>query len=100
MSVFLRTRLFLPEVPLELLLERRQPRMLSLMLIKPLPHGLNPRNHPAITPGITQNPGTSAVNPISSYFDCVRAWIFSRLIVRSEGDQTRTVDHGVRSVGN
>ena len=30
--------------------------MLSLMLIKPLPHGLNPRNHPAITPGITQNP--------------------------------------------
>ena len=42
----------------------------------------------------------SAVNPISSYFDCVRAWIFSRLIVTSEGDQTRTVDHGVRSVGN
>ena len=38
--------------------------------------------------------------PISNYFDCVRAWVFSRLIVTSEGDQTRTVDHGVRSVGN
>ena len=30
--------------------------MLSLMLIELHPDGLNPRNHPAITPGITQNP--------------------------------------------
>ena len=31
---------------LELLLKRRQPRMLSLMLIKPLLNGLNPGNDP------------------------------------------------------
>ena len=30
--------------------------MLSLMLIKPFPNGLNPRNHPPPTLSITQNP--------------------------------------------
>lgn len=49
----LRTRrapLVLLEVPLGLLLKRRQARILPLMLIKPFPHQLNARNDPGLVP--------------------------------------------------